>query len=107
VVPSETTIRRALPNVDTGALDDRLAAWLLAQADAGLAGDAVLAVAVDERGADVRERMLAQLQEMIKDSDKLIARSFSYGMRAGLRAAGSPVRPPTRTGPSHGRPARR
>lgn len=31
-----------------------------------------------ERDADVRERMLAQLQEMIKDSDKLIARYFSY-----------------------------
>jgi hypothetical protein len=30
------------------------------------------------RDADVRERMLAQLQEMIKDSDKLIARYFSY-----------------------------
>jgi hypothetical protein len=31
-----------------------------------------------ERDAGVRERMLAQLQEMIKDSDKLIARYFSY-----------------------------
>ena len=31
-----------------------------------------------ERDAGVRERMLAQLQEMIKDSDNLIARYFSY-----------------------------
>jgi hypothetical protein len=30
VVPSETTIRRALSGLDAAALDERLAAWLLA-----------------------------------------------------------------------------
>ncbi len=42
VVPSETTIRRALCGVDAAALDERLAAWLLARA-----GAAPAAVAVD------------------------------------------------------------
>jgi len=46
VAPSETTIRRALAGADAGALDEQLAAWLLAQADRGLPDDAV-AVAVD------------------------------------------------------------
>ncbi len=40
VVPSETTIRRALAGADAGALDQRLAAWLSA-------GDVPAAVAVD------------------------------------------------------------
>jgi hypothetical protein len=43
VVPSETTIRRALSGANAGALDERLAAWL--------AGDEVpAAVAVDGNG---------------------------------------------------------
>jgi predicted transposase YbfD/YdcC len=41
VVPSETTIRRALSGVDAGALDERLAAWLLARAGATPAAVAV------------------------------------------------------------------
>ena len=40
VVPSETTIRRALSGADAGALDERLAAWLAA-------GDVPATVAVD------------------------------------------------------------
>src|SRR5712691_9812001 len=40
VVPSETTIRRALSGADAGALDERLASWLSS-------GDAPAAVAVD------------------------------------------------------------
>jgi hypothetical protein len=42
VVPSETTIRRALSGADAGALDERLAAWL-----ASGAVPAAVAVAVD------------------------------------------------------------
>jgi predicted transposase YbfD/YdcC len=40
VVPSETTIRRALPGADAGALDERLASWLAS-------GDVPAVVAVD------------------------------------------------------------
>ncbi|MGH3285538.1 MAG: ISAs1 family transposase [Streptosporangiaceae bacterium] len=46
VVPSETTIRRAMAGVDTGSLDDGLAAWLLARAGQAAAGG-LPAVAVD------------------------------------------------------------
>jgi predicted transposase YbfD/YdcC len=46
VVPSETTIRRALSGIDAGSLDERLAAWLLARAGAVPAGG-LAAIAVD------------------------------------------------------------
>ncbi|HEX9515736.1 MAG TPA: ISAs1 family transposase [Streptosporangiaceae bacterium] len=51
VVPSETTIRRALSGTDACALDERLAAWLLARDSAGLAGDAVAVDGKTVRGA--------------------------------------------------------
>jgi len=54
VVPSETTIRRALAGADTGALDEQLAAWLLAQHEPGAA---VADVAVD--GKTVRGAICA------------------------------------------------
>jgi predicted transposase YbfD/YdcC len=47
VVPSETTMRRALSGIDAAALDERLAAWLAAQAGQGTGKDGPAAVAVD------------------------------------------------------------
>src|SRR5258706_2650373 len=62
VVPSETTIRRALAGADAGALDQRLAAWL--SAGTVPAGGEMAAVAVDGktlRGAVQAERRAAHL----------------------------------------------
>jgi predicted transposase YbfD/YdcC len=47
VVPSETTIRRALSDADPGALDEQLSAWLAASAVPGAGEMAATRVAVD------------------------------------------------------------
>lgn len=74
VVPSETTIRRALSGVDAAALDERLAAWLLARA--GAVPAAVPAVAVDGktvRGAIQPDGRAVHLLAAMTSSGMVIA----------------------------------